>query len=202
MVTDEFGKVPKRGFEKSKAILIVTVALIIILTISSLWLFLTVNTLQKELSDSKDDNSGLQGQINSLQNQIDSLIHENEITSKQINEITTQQITFLTDYTEDGTASMRCMNETPIAGCGIMNVDGAHFDFKGYIYNYGTEAKNITVTVAIFVADRVVAQKQIYIDNMTPKSDEEPYFTFIPLEAQLIYLGSWRTWAFTIGGPY
>ena len=58
---------------KTKICLLISGILIVILAISSLWLYTRTNTLQKQVSTLQRDKDNLQIQINNLQSQIDSL---------------------------------------------------------------------------------------------------------------------------------
>lgn len=92
------------GIEKSKAILVVTLALIGTLAISSLWSFMRVDSLQTEVTSLTSEKNSLQSQVNSLmknntdlqsqmgdlQNQIDSLATENDDLLSQIDNLQSQ----------------------------------------------------------------------------------------------------------------
>ena len=59
-------EVEKKGIGKSKIGLLISGVLIVILAISSLWLFTEVNSLQSQVSTLETDNSSLQSQVSSL----------------------------------------------------------------------------------------------------------------------------------------
>jgi len=59
-------EVEKKGIGKSKIGLLISGVLIVILAISSLWLYTTVDSLQSQVSTLETDNSSLQSQVSSL----------------------------------------------------------------------------------------------------------------------------------------
>jgi len=137
--------------------------------------------------------------------EIDFLKRENETKDNQREDTVGQQITFLSDYIQEKSAKVRFLNDTQdaIAGCGILTIDDSHigltlFDFQGFIYSYGAESVNVTVTVAITISDRIATQQEINLDNLAPKNEETPYYSFVPLATDLHIYGSWDTWFFSV----
>jgi len=81
-------EVEKKGIGKSKVGLVVAVVVCVILAISSVWLYLRVDSLETEVSILQTEVNSLTNKKNTLQNQVNSLTIEDDDLQDEVDDLT------------------------------------------------------------------------------------------------------------------
>lgn len=142
-------EVEKKGIGKSKIGLLASSVLIVILVISSLWLYTRINSLQNQVNALETDKDNLQNQINSLQTWLDGNITEiDSLKTPQLHKV-----------------NVEWSDHHPWFASPYISTSGC-------IFNSGTySAYNVVLTVKIYdSADTLLKSEELIFGTISGKS--------------------------------
>lgn len=152
-------EVEKKGIEKAKVGLVVCAILVVILAISSIWLYTRINTLetdkdnlQSQVNSLETDKSNLESQVSILQTDKSTLESQVGYLQTQINSLQSEIDSLKEPYLL--TVNVYWSDNHPLFGTPYVSIEGT-------IFNSGTDsAYNVVYTVKIYDSSHTLLKSE------------------------------------------